>query len=322
MSKNDHMLAILWLLASGKKLTAKQLAEKLEVNVRSIYRYIDSLCLSGVPIIADSGHNGGYSLQGNFVKAPLTFDLEEQKALVHAATFAKEAGYPFNDALQRAINKLALYSNPEQANLLDHHSGGLDVISRATSPDVQKRLAELELAVANERSVEIEYQKPQTDHAQKRTIDPYSIIYWNNKWYMVGYCKLREEIRSFRLERIVSITPTQTSFKRPRDFSAREFFLSRLLSETADKDKQAMLPVIIEGRQGALDDLCIHWYLGHFLHERTANHATFLLDEQSIHTYIPYYLLSYGRAIKVVQPQSLKQKLVEITSNLQRHYEN
>jgi len=61
MSKNDNMLAILWMLNSGIKVTAKQISEKLEINIRTVYRYIDALCASGVPIISDTGHNGGDS---------------------------------------------------------------------------------------------------------------------------------------------------------------------------------------------------------------------------------------------------------------------
>lgn len=71
MSKADNMLAILWLLKTKKRMTAKQLANELEIHIRSVYRYIDALCASGVPIIADSGHNGGYHLLHDLTKAPL-----------------------------------------------------------------------------------------------------------------------------------------------------------------------------------------------------------------------------------------------------------
>lgn len=62
MSKADNMLAILWLLKSRKRMTAKQFSDALEIHVRTVYRYIDALCASGVPIISDAGYNGGYSL--------------------------------------------------------------------------------------------------------------------------------------------------------------------------------------------------------------------------------------------------------------------
>ncbi|MBM7567895.1 putative DNA-binding transcriptional regulator YafY [Paenibacillus sacheonensis] len=93
MTKSDNMLSILWMLRSGKRMTAKQLAEELEIHVRAVYRCIDSLCASEVPILADSGPNGGYSILSRFTDSPLFFDIEEQKALIHASIFAKEAGH-------------------------------------------------------------------------------------------------------------------------------------------------------------------------------------------------------------------------------------
>ncbi|MDF2652667.1 MAG: DeoR family transcriptional regulator [Paenibacillus sp.] len=59
MPKNDNMLTILWMLNSGEKWTAKEISEKLEIHIRTVYRYMDALCASGVPIISDTGHNGG-----------------------------------------------------------------------------------------------------------------------------------------------------------------------------------------------------------------------------------------------------------------------
>lgn len=78
MPKMDNMLAILWMLSSGEKITAKQISEKLEINIRTVYRYIDTLSTSGVPIISDPGHNGGYTLLHNFIKAPLFLMLRSK----------------------------------------------------------------------------------------------------------------------------------------------------------------------------------------------------------------------------------------------------
>ncbi|MCO1601995.1 helix-turn-helix transcriptional regulator [Desulfosporosinus nitroreducens] len=319
MSKNDCMLAILWMLNSGAKITAKQIAEKLEINIRTVYRYIDSLCASGVPIISDSGQNGGYSLLNNFIQAPLFFDMEEQKALLHAAVFAREAGYPFSEALSRATDKLKLYSNQEQVSILNRHLVGFEVINREIAPSVKVALEELEQSVANEYSVEIEYRSKSEEQFYPRVINPYGIIYWNNKWYIIGFCHLRDEIRSFRVERIFRIKRTQMMFKRPEAFSARKFFLQNLLPDSESKD--VVVSLIISGRSEALDDLCIHWFLGHHLKERTSNQAVFLLDERAIHSYVPYYLLTYGKAIQVIEPQSLKKKLVSVASDLMEYYQ-
>ena len=320
MAKNDNMLVILWMLNSGTKVTAKQIAEKLEINIRTVYRYIDSLCASGVPIISDTGKNGGYSLLRDFIQSPLVFDLEEQKALLHAAVFAREAGYPFSDTLDNATQKLKLYSNQEQENTLKRHLAGFEVISRDIAPSVKLILEELERAIAEETSIEIEYRSSREEQPRPRVVDPYGMFYWNNKWYMVGYCHFRKEIRSFRAERIVRLQPTELHFQRPELFSARDFFLHNLLPHRESKDKIAEL--IIRGKAEALDDLCIHWFLGHHLKERTANQAIFLISESSLHTYVPYYLLAYGKVLQVLEPQSFRKRLVSVTAELMEYYQD
>lgn len=318
MSKNDNMLAILWMLNSGAKITAKQIAEKLEINIRTVYRYIDSLCTSGVPIISDAGHSGGYSLLNTFINAPLLFDVEEQKAILHAAVFAKEAGYPFGEALSKATEKLKMYSNLEQKSILNRHLIGFEVISRVIDPSVKQILEELERAVANEYSVEIEYRTSHEEQATQRVIDPYGVIYWNNKWYTVGFCHLRNEIRSFRAERILQVRQTSIAFHRPEGFSARALFLQNLLPELVGT--ATVVSLIIRGRAEALDDLCIHWFLGHYLEYRTAEEAVFALDERALNTYVPYFLLSYGKAIQVIEPQSLKKRLADVALELMEYY--
>lgn len=318
MAKNDNLLAILWMLNSGVKITAKQISEKLEINIRTVYRYIDALSASGVPIISDAGHNGGYSLQNNMIKAPLIFDMDEKKALLHAAVFAKEAGYPFNEALGSATSKLMMYSNQKQESMLNHHLTGFDVINSKGAPSVLLVLAELEQAIANECSVEIEYRTGREEHPKNRVIDPYGMVYWNNKWYIVAYCHLRNEIRSFRAERILTVKRTHITFNRPEAFSAREFFMQNLLPDLVGKD--GLTTLIIGGSSEALDDLCLHWFLAHHLKERTTDRAIFLLEENSIHMYVPYFLLSYGKSIRIIEPQSLKEKLVAVAMELMAYY--
>ena len=319
MAKNGNMLAILWMLNSGTKITAKQIAEKLEINIRTVYRYIDSLCESGVPIISDSGQNGGYTLLNNFIQAPLVFELEEQKALLHAAVFANEAGYPFSEALNKATHKLKMYSNREQENILNRHLTGFEVINRDIDPSVKQTLEELEYAVANEYSVEIGYRSKREEQPVKRVIDPYGMLYWSNKWYTVGFCQLRKEIRSFRVDRITRIQPTQVRFNRPDSFSARQFFLQNLLQDS--ESKAEMVIVIIGGQSEALEELCIHWFLGHHMKERSPNQAVFLLDERAVQEYVPFLLLSYGKAVQVIEPPSLKETLVSIASELVEYYQ-
>ncbi|MGE6260126.1 helix-turn-helix transcriptional regulator [Heyndrickxia sporothermodurans] len=319
MSKIDNMMQILWMLNSGRKITAKQISEKLDINIRTVYRYIDALSASGVPIISETGHNGGYTLLNNFIKSPLFFDVDEQTALLQAAVFAQEAGYFLGEALNRATSKLKMYSNQEQERMINQHLEGLEIISTIRKPSMEPILKKLEQGIVNESSVEIEYHSSREVQSKRRIVDPYGIIYWNNNWYVIAFCHLRNETRSFRVGRIISIIQTEITFKRPPFFSASEFFMKNLLPIV--EDKQGLKPLIVGGNTGALDDLCQHWFLGHHFKERSSKKVIFLLEEEAIHTYVPYLLLPYGKSIHVVEPISLKQKMIEILYDLINYYQ-
>ncbi|NRD79036.1 YafY family transcriptional regulator [Bacillus sp. BRMEA1] len=314
MPKIDNMLAILWMLRSGQKITAKQISEKLEMNIRTVYRYIDTISTSGVPIISEPGHNGGYTLLNNFIEAPLFFDFEEQTSLFHAAVFAEEAGYYGGEALNRAISKLSKYSNQEQETKINQHLTSLEVISRLSSLSMEPFLKELEQAVADGYSVKILYHKSGEKQLNYRLVDPYRIIYWNNKWYVIGFCHLRNDIRSFRVDRIESLMLTENKFNRPENFSSRDFFMKNL--RPTIEDKEGITSLVINGNESTLNDVCQHWFLGHYLHERNSNQAVFLLERDIVHTYIPYLLLPYGKSIQIIEPISLKKRLIEVLSEL------
>ncbi|MFC9709342.1 helix-turn-helix transcriptional regulator [Paenibacillus sp. NPDC056933] len=319
MTKIDNMMNILWMLNSGRRITAKQISEKLEMNIRTVYRYMDALSASGVPIISDTGHHGGYILLNTFIKSPLLFDVEEQTTLLHAAVFAKEAGYFSGEALDRATSKLKMYTNPEQERMIKQHVEGLEVINPIGDPSMEPILKTLEQSVVSESAVEIEYHSNREEQSQCRIVDPYGIVYWNNNWYVVAFCHLRDEIRSFRVGRIRRIIQTEMTFNRPTNFSAGEFFMKSLLPEV--ENKQGFMPLVVEGETSALDNLCQHWFLGYYVKERTPKKVTFLLEKKAIHTYVPYLLLPYGKSVQVIEPISLKQKLIEVLYELIDYYQ-
>lgn len=320
MSKMVNMLSILWLLKTRKQLTAKELAEELEISIRTVYRYIDALCASGVPIISDAGHNGGYSLLNEFTKAPLFFNQDEQKALVHAAKFAIDAGYPFSETLDEAISKLKMYTNEEQLNHINNHLRGFEVIHPTVVPSLKSILQDLEMAVADSYSVNIVYLKEREIEPQSRYIDPYGIVYWKSKWYTVAYCHLRKEVRSFRMDRIQSLSKTDQKFDRPFGFSARSYFLKDLLPDSNQLDK--LVSVRIEGNAHVLDDLCQHWLFNHALIERKNNQALFKVDKESIHSFVPYFLLPYGKSLTILEPTLLQEQLATISFEIFKHYQN
>ncbi|MGO4544987.1 helix-turn-helix transcriptional regulator [Paenibacillus sp. 2TAB23] len=318
MTKADNMLSILWLLRSGKRVTAKQLAEELEIHVRTVYRCIDSLCASGVPIVADSGPNGGYSILSHFADSPLVFDAEEQKGLIHASIFAKEAGYPYTDALARAMDKLKHYANEKQLDHLERHSSGVSVIYPPIDGAYQAYLRMLEEAAGKGRTLEMLYERGKGEKSPPRLFDPYGIVYWKGSWYTVGYCGYRQETRSFRVDRIRDLMETDGSFERPSAFSAKDHLLGSLLHDPAGSAE--FENVTIKAKEQVLDELCRHWLFGHALVERKQGEAIFRLERSTLHTYVPYFLMPYSTGLQI-DSELLIQRMKDASARMLTHYE-
>jgi predicted DNA-binding transcriptional regulator YafY len=322
MSKADNMLAILWLLKSRKRITAKQLSEELGVHIRTIYRNIDALCISGVPVISEIGRDGGYYIPEHIKLEPLFFDADEQKALLHAAAFAREAGYPSEEPLNRAVSKIKRYTNPEQLERLALHENSIEAIHPPAASGLTSMLHEIEAGIDRQTSLVINYATGYEGVRQTRTIDPYGLVHWKSKWYAVGYCHLRGEIRCFRVDRMSDIRHTDNAFERPVPFSPREYVLESLLSGQGTESNPHLVSVHIQGIPQALDDLCAHWLLSQALVERTAEDAVFRLDEHTLYTQVAYYLLSFGGKIRIIGPEELKSGMIDITESLLKYYQS
>jgi predicted DNA-binding transcriptional regulator YafY len=318
VTKADNMLSILWLLRSGKRMTAKELADELEIHVRTVYRCINSLCASGVPIIADSGPNGGYSILDRFADSPLVFDAEEQKGLVHAAIFAKESGYPYSEALARAVNKLKRYANEKQLDSLERHSRALSVINPPIGTMYHDFLQVLEEAAGKGITLEMQYDRGKGEDTPPRLFNTYGIVYWKGRWYAVGYCAHRGEVRSFRVDRIRWLRQTEDRFERPQKFSAKDHLLGNLLPDPARSTEYET--VRIKGKEQVLNELCGHWLFGHALVERHPEEAVFRLEASTLHSYVPYFLMPYGTSL-LIESELLVNKMTESCARMYTHYE-
>lgn len=318
MAKSDYMMSILWILQTRQRTTARELAEELEISVRSVYRYIDSLCASGVPIIAETGHRGGYRLMEHFQSAPLLFDPDEQKSLVQAAQFAQDAGYPFADTLNRAISKLKTYIGPDQLQHVQLHENRIGVIT-PSSKRFEDTLQLLSQCAAEGLTLIMTYAKSHQGAAAERLLDPYGLVQWKGNWYVVGYCHQRGEIRSFRVDRIQTISATEQTFAHPESFSASRFFMNSLLP--GSKEEPHLINVRITGQEQALNELGRHWLFSHTLVKSENGEILFRLTEESIQTFAPYFLLSYGRAIRILEPESLQRRMVEVLTGMLHHYD-
>ncbi len=307
------------MLQSGRKLTAARIADSLEISVRTVYRYIDALCASGVPVVAESGHDGGIRILKSFQETPLFFNSVELKALVDAFKFAQGAGYPYTEELEIALKKVENGLHEEQRDDLSRQTGGLDVISPARPPSVVPLLRDLEKAVNDGRTVRIVYRKANMEQANEREVDPYGLAYDRNEWYAVAFCHRSQAVRTFRVDRITLLKPTEAWFQKPERFSASVYFRDQ---SEREREADGPLTVIrIEGESDTLNAVCGHWHMRHYLMERTDREARFLLDVPTMNKYLPMYLMTFGTAIRIREPLTLKRRVQEMASAIAHHYE-
>ncbi|MFD0670929.1 helix-turn-helix transcriptional regulator [Cohnella sp. GCM10027633] len=320
MAKWDNMLSMLWMLREGRKLTASQIADSLETSVRTVYRYIDALCASGVPVVAESGHDGGIRILDSFKETPLFFNPLELKALLDAYKFAQGAGYPYTEELEGALKKVENGLHEEQRHDLTRLTGGLDVFAPARPPSVVPSLRELEQAAKDGRTVRIAYRKENAEQAGEREIDPYGLAYDRNEWYAVAFCRRSRAVRTFRVDRIERTEPTEETFEKPEGFSASAYFRDR--SEQGRVADGPSVVIRIEGEQDALNAVCAHWHLRHYVTERTDREARFLLDAPTMDKYLPAYLLTFGTSIRIREPLALKRRVRELASAIAAQHED
>lgn len=319
MAKWDNMLSMLWMLRSGKKLTAAQIADSLEISVRTVYRYIDALCASGVPVVAESGHDGGIRILESFKETPLFFNTVELKALVDTFKFVQGAGYPYAEELESALKKVENGLHEEQRHELARQTSSLDVFSPARPPSVVPLLRELEQAANDGRTVSIIYRKANAEQSDEREVNPYGLAYDRNEWYAVAFCHRSQAVRTFRVDRIESLESTGAQFEKPAFFSASAYF-----RDQSEQGREAVGPltmICIEGEPDKLNAVCEHWHLRHYLEERTDQEARFLIDVPTMNKYLPMYLMTFGTSIRIREPLELKRLIQQMACRISEYYE-
>jgi predicted DNA-binding transcriptional regulator YafY len=215
-----RVLAVLALLQAHGRMSGSELAQRLEVNIRTLRRYIIMLQDLGIPIESERGRNGAYVLSAGFKLPPMMFTNEEALALTVGLISARRLNLADTDrAVESAFAKL------ERVMPLDLKSRvraltetiTLDLNTATSIPPREVVLTAMSSAAQLQERVHIQYHAPQGEETE-RDFDPYGLTYYLNKWYVVGYCHLRQDLRSFRLDRITHIHTLNAHFKRPEGF--------------------------------------------------------------------------------------------------------
>lgn len=222
VSRLSRLTAILTLLQSRRLITATSIAEKFNISVRTVYRDIRALESAGVPVLTEEGK--GYTLMDGYTLPPLMLSEAEANALITAEQLVlknKDASFVqhYGEAITK-IKALLRYATKDKAELL---SSRIQIRQNISGNTTSNFLSALQLAITNFSVLKIEYKSLETNQLSKREIESLALYSTQENWILIAWCRLRKELRSFRLDQIQQFEVTNEKFE-PYDFDLEKHF--------------------------------------------------------------------------------------------------
>lgn len=198
MRRADRLFQIIQYMQGRRLVTARQLAERLEVSERTVYRDVQDLVLSGVPIEGEAGV--GYVLRGGFHLPPLMFTREEMEALIVGARMIDAwGGTKLSAAAKEALVKIDSVLPPRLKSELKKPR-----MFAPAFPDAKTfapRLDSVREAINDKRKMAMDYRRAD-EQESVRVVWPLGLVFWGTNWTLAAWCELRDDYRTFRIDRI------------------------------------------------------------------------------------------------------------------------
>jgi predicted DNA-binding transcriptional regulator YafY len=220
-SPTTRVLAVLELLQTHGAMSGSALAERLQVDGRTLRRYITKLEDLGIPVVAERGRHGAYRLMPGYKLPPMMFTDDEALALSLGLLAARGLGLAQAAAAEESARAKLERVMPDKLKRRVRALGEtvqLDIARPDAAADNHALLL-LSAAVHERQRVHLAYRSAQQD-ATEREFDPYGVAWRGGRWYAVGWCHLRRDLRSFRLDRIAQLQIRDAHFEPPTNFDA------------------------------------------------------------------------------------------------------
>jgi predicted DNA-binding transcriptional regulator YafY len=219
MRRADRLFQIVQHLRGGRLVTARTLAERLEVSERTIYRDVADLMASGVPIDGEAGV--GYILRSGFDLPPLMFTRDELAALTLGARFVKAwGGATLALAAEEALVKIEAVL-PEKEKRVGAETN-LFAIGAGLPDSVRQTIDRLDVAIRERRRVHVRYDALDGETSE-RDLRPLGLYHWGKVWTLAAWCEMRTDFRNFRADRITEIADCGDTFRDEPGRTLRDF---------------------------------------------------------------------------------------------------
>lgn len=317
--RGDRFISILLLLQSQGRMTAKELSEKLEVSERTIYRDMEVLSGSGIPVFADRGKNGGWSLVDGYQTNLTGLKESEIRAL-----FVPAAPQLLDDLGLTRISEDA--RNKVIASLpAAYRESAKDVWSRihidtSSWRGTKEKIASFEIlknAIWQNNKLDILYQRAdgQTNHY---IVQPLGLVAKGNSWYLIA-AKENGDIRNYRASRVQSAVPSKESFKRPDDFDIATYWKT---SKQAFIKALPTYEVSVKVSGKVLPRLSFSPYYVRIIETESAEENGRTLVKLAFDTKeeAKRFILGFADQISVIEPEALHLEILRMAEAAVAHY--
>ncbi len=315
MNRIDRLSAILIQLQSRRLVKAQQIADKFSISLRTVYRDVHALQEAGVPIIGEAGT--GYSLMEGYKLPPVMFNQDEATALLTAAKLMQSktdaaSSKHYNAALDKikAVLKLTEKDHIEE---IDQHIAVVQHPAIRYEAPQNLHLQSLLKAIAGCAVIDIRYASIEKKEITQRKIEPVGIYNMGSHWYLIAFCRLRNDYRNFRTDKIEKLMLTDEKISKTHP--SLQQFLNKTQAEREVKK------IVVDVERDIVKYFGEQKFYNGFVKEELAGdyvRMTFLTG--SLHGFARWFMV-YGDRAKIIEPVELNDIVTLIAENILKKIE-
>ncbi len=293
-----------------------ELEDRFELTRRTLFRDIKALLESGVPIGGNAGE--GYFIVEGYHLPPVVFNKEEAAAILMGAKLIQyQSDNKTNQIFQEALVKVKAvlrYSDKEFLETLEDSISIIPPPSVKNAPEFpDAHLNEIQYAIASKRVLNIDYYSAYQESTTKRLVEPLGLVFYANKWHLIAYCRLREDLRDFRADRITKISLEQDEFDPERHPNYMDF-LHRTFTGTELMEANIRFSKYITRFLGEQK------YFHGFVEEKKVGDKVEMKFFTPSYDYLGRWLMSYGNNVEIIGPDAFKEKFHQLLIELMEHH--
>ena len=318
--KIERLMNLVLLIKNRPGIKVQDIAHIFEICTRTVYRDFKTLALAGFPVFSMPGKRGGYFINKDCFLPPLRFTCEEAASILIAAkVFLKQKGFPFQEYIQLALAKIEGILENENKQYMQKIDKKISVSLGKLKEYQEHRdtFRKLNQAILEKRQIEISYYTITRNKLNKRTVDPFHLMFRGGFWYLIAFCHWRNEIKIFRIDRIHSITLSDITFQIPFDFS-----LSSYMGKSWQVVRGDGKPNKIEIKVFPPASRWVREEMRHPTQEiiPLENEAILFQAEVTSFIEIKKWILEMGSCAQVIKPEELKKEIIEEIEGMRERY--